>query len=146
MDDVLRRISEHMARPSSRRGLVAGLGKLVVGAAAAITAQSLFGHAAEAAALLRCCDGHACASYACPAGTHAGYTWSCGHYFCHDCFSNTQKNSRGRWAYVCTYSLTRHPLVHHRRPIVHHTQVAAQPVSQASEPNPPLHGGPGTFY
>jgi hypothetical protein len=127
MDDVLRRISERLARPSSRRGLVAGLGKLVVGAAAAVAAQSLFGHVAEAAALMHCCDGKACAHYACPAGTHAGYTWSCGHYFCHDCFSNTQKNSRGRWAYVCTYSLVRRPRVVH-----HTTQHAAQPVNNSS--------------
>ncbi len=115
MDEILRRISERLARTSSRRGLVSGLGKLVL-SAAAVTAQSLFGNVAEAAALMRCCDGKACAHYVCPAGTHAGYTWSCGHYFCHDCFSNTRKNSKGRWAYVCTYSLTRH--AHHvRRPL-----------------------------
>jgi hypothetical protein len=132
MDDILRRISERLARPSSRRGLVAGLGKLVLSAAAAVTAQSLFGHVAEAAALMHCCDGTACATYACPAGTHAGYTWSCGNYFCHDCFSDTQKNSKGKWAYVCTYSLTRPAPVHHHRTIVHHTQVAAQPVNHSS--------------
>ncbi len=125
MDDLIRRISERLAGQPSRRGLFAGLGKLALGTAAALAAQSLFGHVADAAALLHCCDGKACADYLCPAGTSLKYTWSCGSYFCHDCFSDTEKNAKGKPKYVCTYSATRkvthHTPVHHRRRVVHHT-------------------------
>jgi hypothetical protein len=124
MDDLMRRISERLAGQPSRRGLLSVLGKFAMGTAAALAAQSLFGHVADAAALMHCCSGQACADSVCPAGTSLKYTWSCGNYFCHDCFSNTEKTARGRAKYICTYSATRsvphpHP-VHHRR-VVHRT-------------------------
>ncbi len=125
MNDVIRRISERLARPSSRRGLLSGIGKFALGTAAAVAAQSLFGHVAEAIALMRCCDGAACADSVCPAGTSLMYTWSCGgSYFCHDCFSTTEKNAKGKPKYICTYSATRsvpqRPPVRHHRKVVHH--------------------------
>src|SRR5690348_9358810 len=111
-DEIVRRIGERLAQSSSRRGVILGLGRLTLGAAALVAAQGVFGRVAEAAAALHCCDGKACADYVCPAGTHPGYTWSCSHYFCHDCFSDTEKNKKGKPKYVCTYSLKRHTPVH----------------------------------
>src|SRR5579884_1139465 len=124
MDDVIRRISDRLAGQRSRRSMLGGVGKLAVGVGALIVGQSLFGQVAEAAANMNCCSGTACADYVCPAGTHLGYTWSCSTYFCHDCFSNTQKNPKnGHWQYNCTYSVARpKPPVHHHKKhhVVHH--------------------------
>lgn len=120
MDDVIRRLSERLVGQRPRRGMLAGLGKLALGVGALVVGQSLFGQVAEAAANMHCCDGQACAAYVCPSGTHLGYTWHCGHYFCHDCFSNTVKNSKGRWQYTCTYSVARP--VHHKRHVAVHRE------------------------
>jgi hypothetical protein len=82
------------------------LGKLALSAAAVATGQGLFANGAEAAGgvPLHCCSGHACRRDGCPSGTKVKYTWSCGHYFCHDCFHAVR---RGR--YACTYTI--HKLV-----------------------------------
>src|SRR5579884_3827687 len=103
MDDVMTRISSRLAGAQSRRGVFAGLGKLALGAAAVVVSQSLFGKVAEASAILECCTGTVCADNACPSGTKLGYTWSCGNYFCHDCFLDP-KPAVGK-AYTCTYSV-----------------------------------------
>jgi hypothetical protein len=135
MEDVIRRLSNRLAAPSSRRGALRGLGKLAVGVGALVVGQSLFGQVAEAAAAMRCCTGKACAVYACPSGTSLQYTWHCGNYFCHDCFGPRPKGKR-HGHYNCTYSVHRpvkHPVQH---PVVHHE--APHPKQYATP-----HGGGG---
>ncbi|HEX6819906.1 MAG TPA: hypothetical protein VF120_16135 [Ktedonobacterales bacterium] len=78
------------------------MGKLSVGAAAAATGTALFSRPAQAATALHCCEGIACGFHGCLHGMVLGYTWSCGGYFCHDCFTHL-----GNGSYFCTYTVAR---------------------------------------
>lgn len=94
MDELINRLSERLAKNSSRRGFFSTIGRVVLGAAAVLTGQGIFTQAAEAAP--GCCtSGHAgtCPGSGCPSGSSVQYTWRCGrhngHYtVCNDCKSN----------------------------------------------------------
>jgi hypothetical protein len=103
MDDIVKRVSEHLAEHSSRRTFVGTLGKMVVGAAAILTGQSFFASPvlAQKHDSLKCCS-HTnvvvCDTAACPAGSTVQYTWTCGgHTTCNDCFDSAGHP-------VCTYT------------------------------------------
>jgi hypothetical protein len=100
MDKIFKRASERLAEQPSRRGFFSVLGKAVLGAAGLIAGQSFFAQEADAASI-KCCKGTPCATGACPStAPHNNYTWSCGHFFCHDCYTTTTGG------YVCTYVAT----------------------------------------
>lgn len=102
--------------PSSRRGFLGTIGKLTVGAAAVAGGATLFNHPAEAATALHCCEGIACGFHGCLHGMAIGYTWSCGGYFCHDCFTDS-----GNGNYYCTYTVARTTTTHYTtRATTHH--------------------------
>ena len=96
MDEIIKRISERLAGQSSRRGFFSKIGKAVLGSAAILTGQGFFAQQAEAATL-KCCTGTPCPSSGCPSGTGQHYTWSCGHFTCHDCYNSTTGK------YACTF-------------------------------------------
>lgn len=101
-------IAKEDAGSSSRRGFLRTVGKLTVGAAAVVTGTTLFNRPAEAATALHCCEGIACGFHGCVHGMAIGYTWSCGGYFCHDCFTDY-----GNGNYYCTYTVARTATVHY---------------------------------
>lgn len=99
MDEFIKRISERLAGESSRRGFFSRMWKAALGATAvAFGGQSFFAQTAEAASL-RCCTGRSCSGSGCPSNApYNHYTWSCGSFFCHDCFTSATGGT-----YVCTY-------------------------------------------
>ena len=100
MDEIIKRLSERLSAHSSRRGFFSRMSKLALGAAAVLTGQNFFAQSAEAASL-RCCTGTACATASCPrTAPYNLYTWSCGSFFCHDCYSSGTSCSG---TYHCTY-------------------------------------------
>ena len=95
MDGVIKRASERLAGETSRRGFVSLLAKVAAGAAGLLTV-SAFPHDTEASNL-KCCTGNPCSSSSCPSNApNNSYTWSCGHWTCHDCFTSSG-------TYYCTY-------------------------------------------
>jgi hypothetical protein len=123
----MKRLSERLAGHSSRRGFFATMTKVALGAAAIVTGQGIFAQGAQAASL-HCCEGIACAHGHCTGGTYIGYTWSCGHYFCHDCFAGG--------GYLCTYTVYRGGGGYHT------TRAASHPVSNRSSGYAPYGYGP----
>lgn len=101
MDSIIKRMSERVVTQSSRRGFLSKVGKAMLGAAALVIGQDYFGTLdAEAAGGLKCCNHtRQCAHKSCDTGYSNTYTWSCGHYTCHDCFNDTTHK------YYCTYVL-----------------------------------------
>jgi hypothetical protein len=93
MDRFIESITQRLAQRPSRRGFI---GKML-GVTAGITgiAAAAAPNVAEAASL-RCCTGAACPQSGCPTNTVLNYTWSCGRFYCNDCY-----NSSG--TYVCTF-------------------------------------------
>src|SRR5690348_6393825 len=96
MDRFIKQISQRLAEQPSRRGFVATLGKVALGAAVAITGGSL-AETAEATPNMRCCTGTPCSTSTpnigpCPNGWNVGYAWICagggGHatWDCLDCY------------------------------------------------------------
>ena len=98
MDEFIKRISERMAKQPSRRSFFSIVGKAVLGAAGLIAGQSFFAEGAEAAGL-RCCTGTPCPTNSgCPSNApYNNYTWSCGRFHCHDCYTSSTGG------YNCTY-------------------------------------------
>ena len=102
MDEIIKRISERLSAHSSRRGFFSRMSKVVLGAAAVITGQGFLAQTAEAQSL-RCCTGTPCPSIGCPSNApYNHYTWSCGNFHCHDCFTSSTGGT-----YVCTYTVKR---------------------------------------
>jgi hypothetical protein len=98
MDAIIKRISEQLVAPSSRRGFFSKMGKAVLGAAGLFIGLSPFDEAAQAS--LKCCNHTTpCQHYGCPSGTSNTYIWRCSSAIsCHDCYSDTTHT------YVCTYT------------------------------------------
>jgi hypothetical protein len=112
MGGIIKRVGKRLAGQPSRRGFIATLGRVAVGAAAVATGQDL-AQQTEAAEPLQCCTGTPCSTTApntgpCPTGTTPYYTWYCAqkggagnrgmvHYYCTDClYPNIN-------VYACTY-------------------------------------------
>jgi hypothetical protein len=99
MDKFVKHLSERLASNPTRRGFLAKLGKVTLGVAAVATGLDVTQRAD--AGVLRCCTGGVCPSEGCPSGTNVGYTWSCGRFQCHDCYTTPATRS----GYRCTYEV-----------------------------------------
>lgn len=177
MDDLIKRLCLRLAGPtpgqlpavgvsmladgavagSSRRGFIATMGKVAVGAAAAVAGTALFTRPSEAASAMHCCEGIACPFYGCYHGMALGYTWSCAGYFCHDCFTDY-----GRGQYYCTYTVARavhttsyhtsshhtssHHTSSHHTSSSHHVSTPSYSYGEYGSYRPDYYGPPPGFF
>jgi hypothetical protein len=107
MDEIVKKLSERLAEQSSRRGFVAKLSKIALGAGVALAGASASSSSASAAdtpdASLACCTGTPGQAIhgPCAQGQYVHYRWFCLTpneqvvFRCVDCWSSG--------SYVCTY-------------------------------------------
>jgi hypothetical protein len=106
MDRAVSRLSEWMARPTSRRGFMGRVSKAALGSAAlmsgGVAAVALGGGTAHATP--QCCNGAFSCGSTCPGNTSRSYVTTCcnlngDEYNCYNCLSSPSGD------YVCTIAV-----------------------------------------